>query len=190
LEAVEPIRDLKKIQALKNYLLGADNPRNYALIVFGMNSSLRVGDLLTLKWADLRDREDWKEHVYLREQKTGKAKQFLINQAGLEALQRLWDSLDYPGLSEYVFKSREGANKAITRQQAYNIIKGSCEAVGVRERVGTHTLRKTWGYWAWKNGVPITLISEIYNHADLKTTRRYLGIRQLDMDDAYRVNQL
>ena len=131
-----------------------------------------------------------KKHVYIREQKTGKAKQFLINEAALEALQRLWKSLDNPKGYEYIFKSREGANKAITRQQAYNIITEACTAIGVKEKVGTHTLRKTWGYWAWKNGIPITLISEIYNHSDLKTTRRYLGITQIDKDEAYRVNQL
>ena len=190
MEAVEPIRSLKKIQVLKNYLLGTGNLRNYALVVFGINSSLRIGDILKLTWADVKDHNGWKKHVYIREQKTGKAKQFLINRAAQEALQKLWESLDNPKLSEFIFKSREGANKAITRQQAYNIIVQACESVGVRERVGTHTLRKTWGYWAWKNGVPITLISEIYNHSDIKTTRRYLGITQIDKDDAYRINQL
>jgi len=97
---------------------------------------------LSLKWSDVRNQQSWNKHIYLREQKTGKAKQFLINEAALEALQKLWKSLDNPKGYEYIFKSREGANKAITRQQAYNIIVQACEAVGVRERVGTHTLRK------------------------------------------------
>ena len=48
-------------------------------------------------------------------------------------------------MDEYVFKSREGENKPITRQQVLNILKEAAEAVGIKENVGTHTLRKTWG---------------------------------------------
>lgn len=191
MEAVEPIRSRKKVEDLKKYLLGAGNMRNYALLVFGMNSSLRIGDILKLKWSDVLEFDgSWRKHIYLREQKTGKAKQLLLNQAAQEALKKLFDSLDDPELSQFIFKSREGQNKPLSRQQAYNIIKGACKAVGIKEKVGTHTLRKTWGYWAWRSGIPLPLIMDIYNHADLKTTRRYLGIAQMDRDDAYRTNQL
>ena len=59
----------------------------------------------------------------------------------------------------YIFKSREGSNKPISRQQALNILKDAAAAVGITENVGTHTLRKTWGYHAWKKGFSPALIS-------------------------------
>ena len=80
-------------------------------------------------------------------------------------------------MDDYIFKSREGDNKPITRQQALNILKDAAEAIGVEENVGTHTLRKTWGYHAWKNGYNPALIMETY-HSNLSVTKRYLGITQ------------
>ena len=63
--------------------------------------------------------------------------------------------------------------------------KESREAVGVIENVGTHTLRKTWGYWAWKNGVPLQIIMEVLNHSSIIVTKRYLGITQDEINEAY-----
>ena len=86
-------------------------------------------------------------------------------------------------MDDFIFKSREGENKHITRQQALNILKDAAEAVGVKENVGTHTLRKIWGYHAWKSGFNPALIMEILNHSNLSITKRYLGIRQDEIND-------
>ena len=63
--------------------------------------------------------------------------------------------------------------------------KDAAEAVGIKENVGTHSLRKTWGYQAWKNGFNPALIMETLNHSNLSVTKRYLGIRQDDINDLY-----
>ena len=55
-------------------------------------------------------------------------------------------------MEHFIFKSTESENKAITRQQALNILKDASKSVGVNENIGTHSLRKTWGYHAWKTG--------------------------------------
>nr|WP_278002098.1 tyrosine-type recombinase/integrase [Clostridium botulinum] len=91
MEAVEPIRSEKKIQDLKKYLLGAGSMRNYALIVLGINTALRVSDMLSLTWQDVYDFEEaeFKSHVYIKEKKTGKSKKFLLNKNAVEALRRL-----------------------------------------------------------------------------------------------------
>lgn len=71
MERVEPIRSEKKIKDLKKYLLGAGNMRNYALIVLGLNTALRISDILQLTWEDVYDFEEktFKTHVYIKEQK-------------------------------------------------------------------------------------------------------------------------
>lgn len=70
-------------------------------------------------------------------------------------------------MDDYIFKSREGNNRPITRQQVLNVIKDAAEAIGVKENVGTHTLRKTWGCHAWKSGYSPALIMETLNHSNL-----------------------
>lgn len=192
MNAVEPIRSEKKIKDLKKYLLGAGNMRNYALIVFGLNSALRISDLLELKWKDVYDftLNCFKEYVYLRERKTNKIKQFILNDSAKECLTRYQKTLESISPEGYIFVSREGENKHITRYMAIKIVKSSCEAVGIREEIGCHSLRKTFGYMSWKKGVAIPILMEMYNHSNQSTTKRYLGITQNDIDEVYRLVQL
>ncbi|MDR2132920.1 MAG: tyrosine-type recombinase/integrase, partial [Clostridiales Family XIII bacterium] len=82
--------------------------------------------------------------------------------------------------------SRKGTNEAISRQQAHRIVSESAEALGFASRVSCHSLRKTFGYLAWKAGRSPAVIMKIYNHSSFAVTERYLGITQDDLDDCYR----
>jgi site-specific recombinase XerD len=73
---------------------------------------------------------------------------------------------------------------------AIRIIKDSCAAVGIKENVGCHSLRKTFGYHSWKKGVPLPVLMELYNHSNQAVTKLYLGISQDDIDDVYRLVEL
>jgi integrase len=123
--------------------------------------------------------------TYIREQKTGKEKRFPINENAQEALRRLFKGLNIENYDCPFFLSRNGNMKAISRSQAWRNLNAACEAVGVKENVGTHTLRKTWGYWAWKSGVPLPIIMEVLNHSSISVTKRYLGITQDEINKAY-----
>ena len=85
---------------------------------------------------------------------------------------------------EPLFISRK--NKGfLLRQQAYKIINDVAKSVGIKERIGTHTLRKTFGYHAYNNGYDITLIQKLFNHSSPAVTLRYIGITQDEMDNVY-----
>lgn len=182
MDIVEPIRDLKKVNSMKKYLRGK-NVRDYTLFVLGVNIALRISDLLNLTWNDVLENNKFRI-LNIKEGKTRKPRNIKLNQASQKALEELLESLDTYDICDYIFKSREG-NKAITRQQALNILKDAAEAVGIKENVGTHTLRKTWGYHAWKSGYNPALIMETLNHSNLNVTKRYLGIRQDEINDLY-----
>ena len=183
MEFVQPIRDTKQISSIKR-LLKAENLRDYALFTLGINSGLRVSDLLSLNVGDvIDDKGNIKDRVTLREKKTGKTKNFPIGDSSKKALREYLAEDDMP-LSEPLFPSRKG-NKPITRVQAYRILNDVARAVGIKEKIGTHTLRKTFGYHAYKMGMDLSVIQKLLNHSSPSVTLAYIGITQDDLDDVY-----
>ena len=189
---VDPIKDIKKVNALKTYLLGAGNLRNYSMVVLGLNTALRIGDILSMKWGMIYDFEDeeFRQNVYLQEEKTEKHKKLVLNSTAIEALRLYFDSIELPNKDDYVFKSREGINSPITRQRAYSIIKNAADAVGVKGNIGCHSLRKTFGYFSAKKGVPMHILMRLFNHSSENITKDYLGITQDDIDKVYTMIEL
>ena len=79
--------------------------------------------------------------------------------------------------NDYLFKSRKSKIKPITRVQAYNILRKIANKYKL-ENIGTHTLRKTFGYHFYSKTHDVALLMNIFNHSDPKITLRYIGIEQ------------
>ncbi len=186
MEQVEPIRDHRKVAAIRNILRGQDHPRDYLLFVMGINTALRIGDLLALKVGDLLDeRGDIWKFIHIREQKTGKGRRIKLNQAVQDALKLYFAKVPSTNPDAPLFASYR-SGRSLDRMQTWRLVNGWCRAVGfTQERYGTHTLRKTWGYMARKHhGVPIELIQAKLGHATPAVTRRYIGITGDEIEDA------
>lgn len=182
MQMVQPIRDIRKIEAMKK-ILRAGGKRNELLFTLGINSALRVSDLLGLKVGDVLDEKGkLKEAVSLNEQKTGKSKLFPLNESAKKAIKEYVDETK-PEYDAPLFPSRKGA-KAISRVQAWEILSNAAEEVGL-EHVGTHTLRKTFGYHVYMRTNNLGLVQKLLNHRSSSETLRYIGIEQAEMDDAY-----
>lgn len=177
MNSVEPIRDPRKIVAIKNMLKGQDHPRDYLLFTLGINFALRIGDLLKLRVRDvLDDQGNLRDHIYLRESKTGKEKRIKINKPAREALEFYFSKANPIDPDEPLFKAHR-SGRPLDRTMAYKLISQWCKDVGlIHVRCGTHTLRKTWGYQARKQGVPIELIQAKLGHSSPGVTKRYIGI--------------
>jgi len=175
LEFVQPIRDKKQIDNMKRYLK-EKNERDYVLFVLGINSGLRISDLLPLTVEDVKE----KERITVREKKTGKTKDFPLSINCKKALAEYLKDKE----TGYLFASRKGS-KPISRQQAYDILNTAARAVGINDKIGTHTLRKTFGYWAYKQGISLEIIQKLLNHSAPSVTLRYLGITQDELDSVY-----
>jgi len=149
----------------------------------GVHTALRISDLLRTNWEDVYDfnLKRIRESIIVTERKTGKTKIVTLNKSIIAALNI---SIHLATQGEPLFKSRKGG--AISRIQAYRIIRTAAEALGFCSRVSCHSLRKTFGYLAWKSGVSPTVIMEIYDHSNFAVTRRYLGVTQDDNDEVYR----
>lgn len=177
MEYVEPIRSEKQIKGMATYLRGS-SIRDYILFILGINSGLRISDLLALEVQDVKD----KDRIIVREKKTGKTKDFPLSDVCKKVIQ---DYLKATGLTVGpLFPSRKGGHP-ISRIQAYRVINGAARHVGIKDRIGTHTLRKTFGYWAYNQGVDITRIQKLLNHSAPSITLAYIGITKEELDNVY-----
>jgi site-specific recombinase XerD len=179
---VSPIRDKKQLELLKMYLR-EKSKRDYLMLMVGISSALRISDILKLKVGDIWDGRKPKEFIFLNEEKTGKYKRFPITENLQKAIREYMKEYS-PNQDSFLFFSRKG-DKPISRQQAALILSVSGDYVGIKEPISTHSMRKTWGYWAHKSGVSLALIMEALNHSSIANTKKYLGITQEDLDDVY-----
>ena len=176
MEEVSPIKDTDDIQAMKDYLREWDE-MYYMLFITGLNTGLRVGDILTLK---VKDVQGW--HIKLRERKTGKQ---ISRRMTKELKREMRKYVEGKPFHHFLFKSRQGGNKAITRERAYQIIHEAAEELGI-DNVGTHTMRKTFGYKYYNKTKDVGTLQKMFNHSSPAITLRYIGIEQAELDDALR----
>jgi integrase len=172
---VEPIRSKKDIRKLvewfKNY-----NIAYAVLFILGINSGLRISDILSLDVGDVTG----KDFVTIREQKTQKYKKFPIKDEVKSMLVSYCAGKD---LKEPLFVSKRGIR--LDRTQVYRVIKQACEELGITANVGTHTMRKTFGYHHYKQFKDIAILQAIFNHSSPEVTKRYIGITQDEVNNSY-----
>lgn len=183
---VEPIRDKKKIKQLYQYLHGKD--AKYGLILkFGLNTGLRISDILPLKVKNIFTKKgEFREYLVIKEKKTKKEKKIKLNNALRKNIKPyVMENCLMP--EDYLFPSRKG--DYIGRIQAYRVLKEGANLVGI-ENFGTHSLRKTWGYWTYKmSKYNIGLIMDTFNHSSQSITLRYIGVNQDQKDELYSLVQ-
>lgn len=189
MSTTQPIRNPHKLQEFKKYYQDKHPQiRNYTLCILGLNTALRITDILQLQWENVYDfsKNRFLSHITVMEHKTGKNNIVALNAAAKDALTCYMASLPTPPSSHtFIFLSQKGHNQPIGRTQAFRIIQGAAKAVGLGQHISCHSLRKTFGYYAWRQGTPPALLMNIYNHSSYQITKRYLGIEQDDKDNVF-----
>jgi integrase len=192
MKEVQPIRDTKKIDAMKSIMKGESNYRDLLLFVLGINTGLRISDILALKWKSFINGGGRLlkagDQLNVVEIKTKKVKSFVINRSVAEALKLYHDSLGNVNPDDPVFSSRktdDGSLQPITRIAAWQMLNRYANMVGLNEGIGTHTLRKTFGYHLYKKGVALEYIQKMLNHSSPAITLRYIGITQEQLNNIY-----
>jgi len=172
---VMPLKSIRDIERIKESL--SNNPRNLLLFTIGINTALRISDILTLKVRDVSD-----THIEITERKTSKRSRIKINDSIRSALRDLIPA--DANLDDWLFPSRKGDNH-ISRVQAWRILNKAADVAGVNVAIGTHSLRKTFAYHAYKSGVELPLLMRVLNHASQRETLRYIGIESDEIDEIY-----
>ena len=172
MEYVEAVRDIKQINSIKKYLK-KHSERDYVLFVFGINTGLKITEMLDIKVDDVFEKENCVKDFYLLSHKET-LKEVYLNHKVKQAILHYVHTLHLSG-ENFLFKSSK-TDKPITRQQAYRIIHHAAEAVGIEGKIGTNSMRKTFGYHAYKRGIAISLLQKHFNHSTPSETLKYLGI--------------
>lgn len=172
---VEPIRSKEVIHAVEEHL-ARKNKRNQLIFAFGINTGLRISDILGLNVSDVLG----KTHVEIKEKKTKKYKKFPLN-SKLRELLAVYLVDKNPSDPLFVGKK----HKRLHRSQVYRFLNEACRVAGVNYKVGTHTMRKTFGYFYYKQYNDIALLQKILNHSTPAVTLRYIGIAQEEIDLSY-----
>lgn len=172
---VEPIRELKNVRKIER-LLAKQSERDLLLFTLGINCGLRISDILTLDVSDVKN----KNYIQVVEKKTGKFKKFPIN----SKLKPMFEKFTKNRLDEEpLFLSKFG--NRMERTAAYRIINLSCKKIGIEGLIGTHTLRKTFGYHHYQKFKDVVILQKIFNHSSPFITLRYIGIEQDEIFQSY-----
>jgi integrase len=190
MKVVQPIRDLDVLERCYEIARAHDRGQSpealswELILVVGLNTSLRVSDFTRFRVEDLRGRE----YAMLEARKTGKDTRILINPAARREINRL---LSGRRARDWAFQSREvdaitGLPKPVTRQRIYQIINHIARKAGIQERIGCHTLRKTFGFHYYKMTGDVVSLQRILGHSNRRDTLVYIGIIQEEIDESLR----
>jgi integrase len=174
---VQPLKTLEEIEDMKESLRRWCSERDRFLFIIGINTGLRVSDIVKLKVKDVT-----KERNIIIEQKTGKRRIITIKGQFRKEVDNYIKGMDP---DEYLFPSRrkDGKTPHITPTQAYRQLVKAGNMID-RQDIGTHTMRKTFGYHHYKRNKDIAQLMEIFNHSSPSITKKYIGITQEEIDES------
>lgn len=170
---VQPLRTAQEIEDMRWALSRYTSSRDLFMFNLGINTGLRVSDIVRLKVKELKG----KTHLVITEQKTGKTKRFMIPKPTREAIEEYTRGMDK---DDYLFASRKG-NSHISTTQAYRTLQKAADALG-KEDIGTHTMRKTFGYHHYKRNKDVATLQILFNHSAPSITLKYIGITDDEID--------
>jgi integrase len=187
MQEVEAVKTTQQRSQIEAHL--TQHAQMYADIwKIGVNTALRISDLLSLKMVDVKNLDPKQPSLKLKEQKTGKFRKIVINGAALAVMQR---RLKAHPKHKWLFQS-EALNlgkrhpaQAINRRSVSRVFEQVGQSIAPKVALGTHSMRKTRGYAMHKAGRSIESIAKVLNHSSPAVTMRYIGLVQQDIDESY-----
>lgn len=170
--------------------------RNKLLFVLGINLGIRASDLHTLKWEFFFDKNndgalEFKDFYSLQPKKQRKQKKFVklfFNDAVKKAIMNYVAEYPFDNPGEYLFASRKGSEPINTRS-LWRIIKQTAAEAGIKQNIGSHSLRKTWARSCFEQASDktkaVVMLQQALAHSDQITTLRYIGILDEDIEGMY-----
>lgn len=173
--------------------------RNKMLFIVGINIGIRGSDLRTLQWSFFFDEQSdgtlkFRPFYTLMPMKQRKQKKYVklfFNDAVVKTVSDYVAEFPISDLNDYLFASRKG-DEPINVRSLWRIIKEAAKEAGIEQNIGSHSLRKTFGYWAWhkaneqgQGDKALVILQNIFNHSSTLVTQKYIGIRDDEQEDMF-----
>lgn len=170
------VQPLRSQQEITDFIFGLRRNRNSKRDVFlfliGINSGLRMSDIVKLKKKDILS----SKNPRILEKKTGKIRVLYLS--SLQDLIQEYTKNMKP--DDYLFMSTKGNHLAVNT--VYQMFQKTAIFLD-RDDIGTHTLRKTFGYHYYKKTKDIATLMEIFGHSSESITKRYIGINEDEISE-------
>ena len=169
--------------------------RNKLLFILGINLGIRASDLCSLRWNFFFEESNcqlsFREWYTIMPKKTANKRKFVklfFNDAVKKAIMEYITVYPIKDMNDYLFKSRKG-NNYIEERSIWRIIKATAAEAGIKQNIGSHSLRKTFGYWVWHNAEDkneaLCILQMVFNHSSPATTAKYIGITDGEIKNAF-----
>lgn len=176
MKEVQPIKDKRKLQELKEYIKEHKEYKYYVMFMLGIYSGLRIEDILQLQVKDVMENGEMRNAI-IKGATTNNSKMFMMSDELQEVLKEYCQG---KAEEEYLIQN-ERTHKPIGRVQAWKVINECAVKVGL-EDIGTHSMRKTFGYHFYQETKDLILLQKIFNHSEPKLTRRYIGVAESEKE--------
>ncbi|MFO7196526.1 tyrosine-type recombinase/integrase [Enterococcus faecium] len=175
---VKPIKSIEVLNQFATELLkNKHGQRDYTIFVFGIFTGLRISDILNLKVSDVKG----KLKTDIVEKKTGKKRTLNLMQLTNQII--IYLNEEHDGQSEWLFPSPRDNTKHLATHQFYKIMQKTANFLDL-DYIGTHTLRKTFGYSYYKKTKDLSSLMKILNHSSQAVTLRYIGIEEEEIQSS------
>jgi len=151
---------------------------------------LRISEVVNLKWKDV-ELEKFTLLVRNSETKTTKSGKNrvipIVDELHAELIK--WKEKTFVDVNHYVFKSPRSTDSTNIKADAGNIskkFKKFVRIVGLDEGIVFHGLRHTFATNAFKNSIPLPMVTKVLGHKDYKTTKKYEHLVDEDIKNAFR----
>jgi integrase len=170
---------------------GAYALRDRALFLLGIKSGFRISELLSLTVGDVYRHGRLVERVTVQRRhmkKKVEGRTVVLHPEAKAALAAWLQSVQTDGTplpTIYVFQSRKGVNRPLSRVQAYRILQEAYDTNGLTGKLGTHSMRKTFANRVYeKLDRDLVKTQRALGHRNINSTVQYLSFREEEIDQA------
>lgn len=193
-QTVYPIKSIEQMNNMAAWLYENTDQKYLMAFILGINLGLRANELLSLRQKDvffpdgsirkIDDMKDTTDRLPIYQSKNDKIRGLYLNDACASILTKCYTVGDPKNYNDdFLFPSREGGH--IKPDTFRKVLKEAAEACGVKQNIGTHTLRKTFGYHHYQQFHDIGHLQRLFGHSSAIITMRYIGIMEEDDKAAY-----
>jgi len=176
-----------KIQSLILKLIRDKEYKFALLIAIGAYTGLRISDILVLQWKDIIDQD----YLMVTEKKTQKFRKIKISGNLKNIVNQIIGFTDQIDSDEHIFLNRF-KDKVMSVQYVNRKLKSIAKKYEISKDTSTiksHSFRKSFGRRVFETNDnserSLIILSEMFNHTSIKTTKIYLGIREKEIFDVY-----